>query len=658
MRLTERQFDFTCLSALAAVAAHLGHLPLWLGLVFVAIVPLRWYSRRRGAGIVPAWLRVPLVFVLVAAIVLQYGNIFGRDAGSALGCGLLMLKLLETDRLRDARAVLGFSAFVLMSALLFTQTLAFTALLCVVVVVLLAALNSLEPAPAEPAHPWRERLRAGALLAALGLPLAAAAFLFVPRLATPLWGAPGLDSEARTGLSDRMAPGSMTDLLIDDSPALRVTFDDTMPAPAERYFRAIVLWDFDGHAWTRDGAWSRPTTESLDIDGTPVAHEITLEPTDRPWLVALDVPLAAPDSVRMTGDRTLVGQMRSPPPRHYRVESATRYRLAASLTEYERRRALRVPAGFNPRTHELAARWRAEGADDAAMVRKALELFRAEFTYTLSAPLLGRDTVDDFLFSTKAGFCEHYSSAFVFLMRSAGIPARVVTGYQGGWHNRLGNYLLVRNSDAHAWSEVWLAGRGWVRVDPTAAVSPERVQRGGDSSSSGSAAGDLWRNLRNQFDVVNRLWTQTIVQFNTLRQQSLLTPFGIDKASRRDLVLALAVLVSLVLAAATLWVIRTGRRRGGDPLDEAWRRLRAKAARAGVTDLAGEGPLDYRARLTAAKADAAARLADDFIELRYAHVEPPAERVRAFVDAVKQIRLPRAPRKDQHRQRNAAVPRP
>ncbi|MCW5569306.1 MAG: DUF3488 domain-containing transglutaminase family protein, partial [Dokdonella sp.] len=418
MRLTERQFDFTSLSALAAVAAHLGHLPVWLGLAFVTIVPLRWYGRRRGAGIVPAWLRVPLVFVLVAAVVLQYGNIFGRDAGSALGCGLLTLKLLETDRLRDARAVLGFSAFVLMSALLFTQTLAFTALLCVVVVVLLASLNALEPAPTDPAHPWRERLRAGTLIAMLGLPLAAASFLFIPRLATPLWGAPGFDAEARTGLSDRMAPGSMTDLLIDDSPALRVTFDGAVPAPAERYFRAIVLWDFDGHAWTRDGAWGRVSTETVDIEGTPVAHEISLEPTDRPWLVALDVPLAGPDGVRMTSDRSLVSPMRGPPPRHYRVESATRYRLASSLTDFERRRALRLPADFNPRTHELAARWRAEGADDVAVMRKSLELFRDEFTYTLSAPLLGRDTVDDFLFSTKAGFCEHYSSAFVYLMRA------------------------------------------------------------------------------------------------------------------------------------------------------------------------------------------------------------------------------------------------
>ncbi len=658
MRLTDRQFDFVCLSALAAVAAHLWHLPPWLGLAFIAVAPLRWRARQRGAGVVPAWLRVPLVFVLVAAVILHYGNLFGRDAGSALGCGLLMLKLLESERVRDARAVLGFAAFVLMSALLFSQTLGFTVLVCLTLVLLLAALNALEPAPLEIDRPWRERLRTGARLVALGLPLAAAGFLFVPRLATPLWGAPGLDAEARTGLSDRMAPGSMTDLLVDDSPALRVKFDTAAPEPAARYFRAIVLWDFDGNAWTRDNAWRRPPTESLESSTPPLGYEITLEPTDHPWLVALDVPLAAADGTRMGSERILSGQMRIPPPRHYRLESTIRYTLAAELDPGDRRRALRLPADFNPRARALAMDWRAQSADDVGVIERALALFRAEFTYTLSAPLLGRDSVDDFLFSTRAGFCEHYSSAFVFLMRAAGIPARVVTGYQGGWHNPLGDYLLVRNSDAHAWAEVWLAGRGWVRVDPTAAVSPERVQRGADGRG-GSGDGDgWWRNLRNQLDVVNRLWTQTIVQFNALRQQSLLTPFGIDKANRHDLLLALAVIVSLVLGAATLWVVRTGRARRGDPLDEAWRALQAKGLRAGFALRAGEGPIDYRQRLRDAGVDAAAVLVDEFVTLRYAHAEPPAERVRDFVASVRALRLPRAPRKVEHRQRNLTVPRP
>ena len=658
MRLPDRPFDLVVLVALAAIAPHLLRLPAWFGLALVALALLRRVSRRRGAGILPAWQRVPLVGVLVAVVILHYGSILGREAGSALACGLLVLKLLETERVRDARAVTGFSAFVLMTALLFTQTLGFTILLCLVLVMLLAALNALEPAPLEPdAHPLRAGLRNGALLAALGLPLAAAAFLFIPRLGAPLWGAPGLDAFARTGLDDRMAPGSMTDLLVDDIPALRVRFDGPVPEAAARYFRAIVLWDFDGTTWTRDSAWRRASEEPVEALAPALAYEVTLEPTDRPWLVALDVPLAAPADTRMASDRTLVGRLRVATPRQYQLSSTIRYRLADELESRDRRRALALPAGFNPRTRALAQEWRARHGDDGAIVQAALGEFAGSFSYTLSPPLLGRDSVDDFLFSTRAGYCEHYSSAFVFLMRAAGIPARVVTGYQGGWYNTLGDYLLVRNSDAHAWAEVWLEGRGWVRVDPTAAVSPARVERGGGGAAGDVgawAAGEWLRDLRNRLDVVNRLWTQTIVQFNALRQRSLLTPFGIDRAEQKDLVLALAISIALLLLAATAWVLRGGGRRRTDPLDAAWQSLRDKLANHGIASRDDEGPLALRHRaLQSITGDATRRrvaeLVDGYVALRYASPFPEPERALAFATAVRELRLPRAVRRNRIR---------
>ena len=647
MRLTDRQFDLVALTALVAILPHLPRLPLWLSLALVAIAPLRVMSRRRGARAVAAWLRVPCVAALVAVVVLQHGNIFGRDAGSTLACGLLMLKLLETERIRDARAALGFSAFVLMSALLFTQTLAFTSVLCASLILLFAALNALEPGRGDGAHPLRAGLRIGVLLFGLGLPLAGAAFLLIPRLSTPLWGAPGLDQIARTGLDDRMAPGSMTELLVDDAPALRVRFDGAIPEPAARYFRALVLWDFDGTAWTREFPW-RSREEPLQSLSPAIGYEITLEPTDRPWLVALDVPLAAPADTRMSADRTLAGRMRVSIPRQYRVASTTRYTLAAELEARDRGRALRLPDGFNPRTVALAQSWRARHRDDAAIVQGALDLFRAEFTYTLSPPLLGRDSVDDFLFSTRAGYCEHFSSAFVVLMRAAGVPARVVTGYQGGWVNETANYMLVRNSDAHAWSEVWLAGRGWVRVDPTAAVSPTRIERGAAAANGSNAwfGSDWLLDLRNRLDVVNRAWTQTIVQFNALRQQNLLTPFGIDKAEQKDLVLLLAAIVGLVLAIATVWVLRPARGKRGDVVDRAWQQLQRRLARHGLAAREDEGPHDYRDRALARirSTEARARFSevlDTYIGLRYACIEPPAERVRAFAAAADSLRLSR-----------------
>lgn len=647
MQLSNRQFNLMAVTAMVAVAPHLARLPWWLGACLMLIAPLRMWSRQRGAKPVSAWWRLPLVAVLVIAIILQYGNLFGREPGSALAAGMLILKLIESERVRDARAALGFSAFVLMSALLFTQTLGFTLTLCASLILLLAALNSLEPAALSATHPLRREFRRSGLLFALGLPLAIAAFLLIPRLGSPLWGSPGFDQQGRTGLDDRMTPGSLSELLLDDTPALRARFDGDVPPPASRYFRALVLWDFDGSTWTRE-EFRRGPPESLQALSTPLNYEITLEPTDRPWLVALDLPLAAPENTRLTDERTLVSRIRVAQPRQYRVSSALSYLSAATLDTADRQRALRLPQGYNPKTHELAAQWRSEGQDDAAIVSSALGLFNASFTYTLAAPLLGRDSVDDFLFSTREGYCEHFSSSFVFLMRAAKIPARVVTGYQGGWLNRASNYLLVRNSDAHAWSEVWLADRGWVRVDPTAAVSPIRIEQGAAAANNSDPwFGASWlRDARNSLDTINRLWTQTILQFNALRQKSLLTPFGIDQADQGQLLLALASIVSIVMLIATFWVLRGGFTKKGDTLDQIWNRLRRRIARRGLKPLDSEGPLDYLTRIKthfpASQTEVLEQLIRDYARLRYAGEPVSAERINAFARATRELRLPRA----------------
>ena len=649
MRLDDRQFNLVAASALIAVAPHLSRLPLWLSLALVAIAPWRIWSRKRTGKPISAWLRVPLVIALVSAIVVSYGNIFGREPGSALACGLLMLKLLESEKIRDARAALGFAAFVMMSALLFTQTMGFTLLVCLSLIVLLAALNALQPAPLKLRHRLASELRMGAILLGLGLPLAIAAFLFVPRLSSPLWGTPDSFEDARTGLSDRMSPGSMTDLLIDDSPALRVRFDGDSPTNAARYFRALVLWDFDGSSWTREDWRPQQAMESVEAVGAEIRYEITLEPTNRPWLVALDVPLEAPEHARMTFDRTLYARNRVDQLRQYRMRSVLGYRLATSIDPRDRVRALRLPEGFNPKTLALARQWRAEGRDDSAVMKAALDLFNASFTYTLSPPLLGRNSVDDFLFDTQAGYCEHYSSAFVVLMRSAGIPARVVTGYQGGWWNALGNYLLVRQSDAHAWSEVWLQGRGWVRVDPTAAVDPARIEMG--STVSGGAQNwysSSWLlEIRNRLDVINNLWTRTIVQFNALRQKSLLKPLGIGQAEQRDLLLALSIFVATILIAATIWVMRSGPMQSGDTLDSAWRKLRRRLARRGLPERPDEGPLDYLKRIKSSWGGdpglpVVEELVQRYVELRYSRGSADDADIQAFARRIREFKPPRA----------------
>lgn len=648
-RLGQHAFELLAATVAATLAMHLGHLPLWLSLPLAGVLALRVWSRRRGAAQVGAWIRLPLTALLVVLVVANFGNLFGREPGSVLACGLLALKLLETERARDARVALGFAAFVLMSALLFTQTLLFTLLICAVLLLLLAALVSLQPAPPDARHPLRRELRVAAWLLGASLPLAAAAFVLVPRLSTPLWGAPGADMTPRTGISERMAPGSMTDLLIDDSPAFRVDFDAAAPPPpGQRYFRTVVLWDFDGSAWTRGRAHDYGRVEAMRGSGAALDYVITLEPTDRRWLPALDVPLEAPPQARLSADRVPIANTPVTQPRQYRLRSATNYVLAPTLRDGLRARALALPDGFDPQARALAAQWRAQGLGDEAVVRAALDLFHARFTYTLNPPLLGRNSIDDFLFDTRRGFCEHYAGSFVFLMRAAGIPARVVTGYQGGWWSTGNRYLLLRQSDAHAWAETWSEGRGWLRVDPTAAVSPQRIERGAAAANDAGdwSRADWLRDLRNQFDVVNRVWTQTIIRFDALRQKNLLTPFGIAEANQGDLLLALSVVLGIVLLIATLWAMHGGMGRRGDALDHAWSRLLDQLARAGIERRRNEGPLDLlrRARRhSPALGSVLEPLVGEYAELRYGMALAPPERIAAFARAARNLRLPRHP---------------
>ncbi|MEO8459091.1 MAG: DUF3488 and transglutaminase-like domain-containing protein [Dokdonella sp.] len=648
-RLSHRQFELLAIALGAALLPHVLRVPLWLALPVVAIVPFWVIARRRGAQPISGWLRLPLALLLLVLIVQHYGNIFGREPGAALATGLLVLKLLETERQRDARFALAFSAFVLMTALLFEQGIGITTLMSMGLVLVLAALISLQPAPLPTAHPLRSLFALGAILLATGIPIALAGFLLIPRLSSPIWGSPGGDNLSRVGLSERMQPGSMTDVLLDDSPAFRVTFDRAPPPKSDLYFRTIIMWDFDGSTWTRGAARMAPQPEIIADASDSFNYTETLEPSQQRWIPALDVPLAAPETTRLDSDRSVVADQPVTQPRQIELRSATRYQLAPTLSPGERARALALPIGFDPRSVALARSWRnSDSRDtpikDGSVIQSALQLFNASFHYTLSPPLLGRESIDEFLFDTRAGFCEHYSSAFVFLMRAAGIPARVVTGYQGGWWNDSGNYLLIRNSDAHAWAEVWLEGSGWVRVDPTAAVSPDRVELGAASvNDAGAWYQSSWlRSLRNSVDGVSRLWTTTIVQFNALRQRQLFKPFGIEKADQHQLLIALIGILLTLLTAATIWALRQGSPQSGDRLDRVWYTFRRRLSRAGFEQPVQQGPLDYLDRVQASLHEQSKPIESvirRYVALRYATHEPNAEQIVDLQRSVRNLRL-------------------
>lgn len=642
--LSPLQFGLTAAGVGAAVLPHLLRMP-WLFILPIVLMLLgRCRQRLRGGTTIPAWIKLPLVMIFPVLIIFHFGTIFGRDPGSVLACAMLALKLVETETRRDARAAVCFSSFVLMSALLFQSTLGFTLLLVAALCIILAALRELE---SERAAPWQpalqQDLRGGALALAASVPLALCVFLFFPRLGSPLWGAPG-DAMARTGLSDSMAPGTMQDLLLDETPAFRVNFVGSAPPRSDMYWRGPVLWHFDGSAWTRpELVASSPHSADVKAQGSLVSYEVSLEPTQRRWLLALDVPMSAPEGAVRGADMSVVNHRPIDSLLHYEMVSSPHYQLEVELDATHRRLALQLPDGFDPRARELAQRWRAELPDDPAVVRAALKLFHDEFTYTLNPPLLAHDSVDDFLFGTREGFCEHFASAFTFLMRAARIPARVVTGYQGGHYNKAADYWIVRQSDAHAWAEVWMNGRGWVRVDPTSAVSPQRVELGAHAAAGATAAwyqANWLLTVRNQFDLVNRLWDSAVVQFSALRQQGLLTSFGVEKAEYSHL-MAVLIAVSTLLLGMFAWMVLRAPRATHDTLDAAYAGLCRKLARAGLPPKATEGPIALRTRvgtLWPQQSDLAELLAD-YATLRYAFAAPPAGQVLAFERAIAALRL-------------------
>jgi protein-glutamine gamma-glutamyltransferase len=636
-------FSLLCMTVLCVLAVHAAHLPVWYTAALAVILAGRWWQRRRQPRRVDAWLRVAMLVAVLATAIAVYGTPIGRDPGAAIVCGLLVLKVLESESVRDARMAVGFACFILMSALLFDQSFGFTILVGLMLLPALATLRALQPG--LPDAGWLPAFRTGTVLLAAGLPAALLGFLLIPRLSTPLWGAPDR-GVARTGIGDRMAPGDLHALLNDNAVAMRVGFDGAPPPESKRYFRGMVLWKFDGRAWLPGPAARRPSRPvPIGVRDPVTQYEVTLLPSHRHWMFALDVPVDAPEDAIMGPDHTLWSTKPIDQTRRYRVASATDYRLAPeSLGPRIRAAALELPAGFDPRTRTLAESWRrTDGANDAAIIRDALDLFRGGgFAYDLDAPPLGRDSIDDFLFDTRTGFCEHYASAFTFLMRAAGIPARVVIGYQGGYWNDFAHYLLVRQSDAHAWSEVWLAGRGWVRVDPTAAVSRVIL------ASTGGAADDVagtgsngWMPWRNRLDVINRWWGQTVVGFDALSQAHLLRPFGIEHATAQMLGVALAIAVFVALGIGALLATLRPRAKRRDALTVAQLRLQHRLARCGIARGHAEGPRDFYARSAAAMPDASAdlgELATEYLCLRYAFPEPPPERIREFVRRVRHFR--------------------
>ena len=603
-----------------ALLPLLLQLPTMLGLVLAVVaVVVAAASWRRS---LPATLRLLLILAMLAAIYWQMGPRPGRDSGCAMLAAMLAIKSSELRSLRDARSLLGFALFAPFAAFLLDQG---PTTMVLALAAVLSALLSLQQVANQEGQVGDAGLRvqwhAVWRLVAMGLPLALVAFWLFPRLSTPLWGIPDR-AVGRPGLSDTMEPGEWLDLMADDTPALRVQFFGEPPGPRERYWRGPVMTDFDGRVWRHQPA--ALTMPVVTHGPTRWEYSIDHEPTDRRQLVALDLPLAAPAGSAMGADYSLLSDRPLNGLTRWRMQSAPAVQYDVDLGMRERSQALQLPPGRNPRTAALAAQWRQEaGNDDAAIVERAMAWITAEFGYTLATPAPGDDNVDEFLFDQKQGFCQHFSSAFVVLMRNAGIPARVVTGYAGGERNPLGDYWVVRRMDAHAWAEVWLQGRGWVRVDPTAAVAPERIfdtledRVGAGDADADQAAAEGWEQFAQWSDYLRRGWNNMVLSFDANRQQQLLRPLGIGRLEPGELIGLFALFAGATLGWMA-WLLARGERER-DPLLRAWHRLGRRYARLGLAREPHEPALDWARRVHSHHPDPALlALSQRFVHVRYA----------------------------------------
>lgn len=593
-----------------AMLPHLTRLPAWLGGVFLMALLWRGLAARGRLALPHRLLLLPITLGVGAGVLAGYGTVLGREAGVALLAAMTALKMLEAHTRRDGLVLVLLGYLLVMANLLSTQSLLACAHL-LGSVLLLSAAQTAVVSPGVLAAPL-ELLRFCARLLALSAPFMVVLFLLFPRLPGPLWHLPKDAAGGRTGLSDEMSPGDISQLSLSGAVAFRVSFAGRAPPPEQLYWRGPVLWLFDGRAWTRPGERSGGGLDYRAL-GEALDYTVTVEPHGQRWLFALDLPARVPEHSVATADFQLLRREPVDEVLRYPMRSYPRY-ATGPLRPWERRLGLQLPEGGNPRARELAARWRDQDPDPATLAARVLALFHEQpFHYTLSPPLLtGPDSVDEFLFESRRGFCEHYAGSFVFLMRSAGVPARVVTGYQGGEHNELGDYWIVRQADAHAWAEVWLPGSGWTRVDPTAAVAPERVGGGLFAALADPAEvpflarrGESWlRRLALGWDAVNNAWNQWVLAYGPERQRRLLAGLGLEALGGAGLVGALLAglgAVGSILAGLWLWK----QRRNADPVARAWERFCARLARRGLARRPHEGPLDFVERVAGARPDLA-----------------------------------------------------
>ena len=653
---------------MAVILPHLDILSWWIIGVSLVCGVWRIMVYRARWSLPGTWVKSALVIIGVLAIPASYRRVTGLDPAVALMIVAFVFKLLEVQQKRDAYLVIFLGYFVAITAFLYDQTIYMAAYILLTLIILTAALIALNQSVFE-SNPWRP-LRISTALLSWSVPAMLILFIFFPRV-EPLWSV-NLDAEqVSSGVSDSMSPGDIAGLVLSDALAFRVTFPEGNHPPRNQlYWRGLVLGQFDGHTWTQlprqimgadalyFGSRRAPKWyEAIERRGETLSYSVIMEPTNQNWLFALPAMTSAESGLALVRDNRLVSLKPVRKKIRYAVQTHVDYRQDIVLSGYWRGLYTTLPENSNEKSRGLALDLLNQSASEKIYIDRVLDYYRQNFVYTLNPPLMQGESVDEFLLIHKQGFCGHFAGSFVFLMRAAGIPARVVVGYQGGEVNSLGNYLSVYQYDAHAWAEVWLADKGWVRVDPTAAVMPVRIEQGirgagdmGAELTDGSLPWlgltlNLWlADLQLGLGALIYYWDSWVVGYTPSVQLQFLKNY-LELVSVKSLVIVMGSLLTLVMLVMGWFLLRGASGPPRTPEDETYQIFCTLMARLGVSRKVGETPLHYARRLEHSMPELASMVKSftaQYMRLMYernfAGSKSSADGEADHVEALKQLR--------------------
>ena len=640
------------------VLPHVAHLPLWCSLLTLVVLLWRAKLALANASLPSRWFVAGVLIVAIALTLWSFQTLLGREPGVTMVVVLMALKTLELRAKRDAFVVFFLGFFIVLTHFLYSQSLFVAGAMLVSVWGLLTALVLVHMPVGQPS------LRLAGVLslrtALFGAPIMALMFLLFPRIG-PLWGVP-TDGLARTGLSSTLRMGVISEMAQDDTVAMRIRFEGAVPPPSAMYFRGPVLTLFDGAEW-RPSAYESlralRAPSNLQVRGDPVRYEMTLEPLRMTSLPLLEATRAAPaidgyqpmmlPDLQWVVDRQVVERLR------FKAQAYPQFSHGPGSGAPSLRESLELPEGYNPRTlawaQDLLRNPTYTNASAQTLAAAVMEHIRTGGFSSTGAPGdYGANAVDEFWLDRREGFCEHFASAFVVIMRAMNVPARIVTGYQGTDPLPLDDYYIVRQSSAHAWAEYWAPGTGWIRADPTAAVSPDRISRGRRLATPpsfvegalGNVSPELIADLRKSWELVNNRWNQWVLNYSRGQQIDVLKRMGFESPSWADLALLLIGSLSTLALGGAVWAWWDRRR--VDPWVRQMEHLRAALQDLGLTSATHEAPRTLAQRLRqryGAPAETLVGLLDTLERQRYGRSpspRPDPALTRAFVAQARALR--------------------